>query len=341
MTTNSTNVTMASPRSDARRASRINPDYLSAGLLFALTVLMIACSRLISPSLGSWAQVSTVLTLGCFLLVAAFGQGLVILSGGLDLSVASLFMFGGVMSTALIGSSNAGAWYLMPAILVGAGLIGALSGVGIAWLKIPPFIMTMGVGIIVGSIALGYTSGSTLGGSPLFLEALMKGSLLNVPVVVLVFVAICVVGLMLQTRTVFGRNLYAIGGSLGAARVSGIPVTRTLVLTYTGSAICAAAGGALLTGYSGGATLMMGEPYLLPSIAAVVVGGSSILGGRGSFLGTIVGTLFLTTLDSVIAATGLAQGWRLIVSGLVIVVALLCQSSSAGSLATWFSRLRR
>jgi ribose transport system permease protein len=332
---------LAPARSDARRASRLNPDYLTAGLLLGLTVLMTLGSRLISPSLGSFSQLGTVITLGSFLLIVAFGQGLVILSGGLDLSVASLFMFGGVMSATLIGSENTGVWYLMPGIILAAGLIGALSGAGIACLKIPPFIMTMGVGIIVGSLALGYTSGSTLGASPAFLEVLMKGSLLNVPIILIVFVVICVGGLLVQTRMVYGRNLYAVGGSPGAARVSGVPVVRTLILTYAGSAMCAAVGGALLTGYSGGATLMMGEPYLLPSIAAVVVGGSSILGGRGSFLGTIVGTLFLTSLDSVIAATGLAQGWRLVVSGLVILIALLCQTSSGVSPGVWLARLKR
>lgn len=306
-----------------------------------LTVLMIVGSRLISSSLGSWSQVMTVLTLGSFLLIVAFGQGLVVLTGGLDLSVASLFMFGGVMSAALIGSGDDGVFYRMPAILISAGLIGAFSGVGIACFKIPPFIMTMGSGIIVGSAALGYTNGSTLGASPTFLVHLMQGTFLHVPIVILVFAVFCVVGLWIQTRTVFGRNLYAVGGSLGAARVAGIPVTRTLILAYAGSAICAAMGGALLTGYSGGATLMMGEPYLLPSIAAVVVGGSSILGGRGSYLGTIVGTLFLTSLDSVIAATGMGQGWRLIVSGLVIVVALTIQATTGLSMPTWLRGARR
>ncbi|MFT4437793.1 ABC transporter permease [Caballeronia sp. 15715] len=333
MNTKSNTSPLVELRRDTRRASKLDPDLVTAALLLVLTMAMLAGSRFISSSLGSWSQVQTVLTLGTFLLLVSFGQGVVVLSGGLDLSVAAMFMFGGVMTTALVETGDAGAWYLIPGVVLAAGVVGCISGVGVARLKIPPFIMTMGMGIIVGSLALGYTSGSTLGASPQFLEDLMKGSAAGVPYVVILFVSICVVGLLAQTRTVFGRNLYAVGGSPGAARVSGVPVTRTLVLAYAVSAMCAATGGILLTGYSGGATLSMGEPYLLPSIAAVVVGGSSILGGRGTFAGTMVGTLFLTTLDSLISATGLEQGWRLIVSGLVIVIALLLQTSSGGPLA--------
>lgn len=338
---NSVGVMALQASGDQRRSSRISPEHMTAGLLLVLTVLMIILSRFISASLGSWSQIMTVITLGSFLLVVAFGQGLVVMTGGLDLSVASLFMFGGVMSAALIGGSDIQVWFRMPAIILAAGAIGALSGVGVAVFRIPPFIMTMGTGIIIASAALGYTSGSTLGASPTFLVHLMTGSLAGIPLIVMVFAFVAVAGILFQSRTVFGRNLYAVGGSLGAAHVAGVPVLVTTVLAYGASAMCAAIGGALLTGYSSGATLMMGDPYLLPSIAAVVVGGSSITGGRGSFFGTIVGTLFLTTLDSVIAATGMGQGWRLIVSGGVIVVAVLIQASSGRPMPAWFVALTR
>ncbi|GAA3880411.1 hypothetical protein GCM10022405_02390 [Gibbsiella dentisursi] len=316
---------------DQRGSSRFNPEAVAPLLLLAVTVLMILFSRAISPALGSWAQVLMIITLTSFLLVVAFGQGLVILAGGMDLSVASLFMYGGVMSAGMIGSSGDNIAYMLPFILLSAAAIGAISGLGITLLRIPPFIMTMGTGIIVASLALGASGGSTLGASPRLLTELVKGNLFGVPCIVLFFIVFSLLGLAIQTRTVFGRNLYALGGSAGAAKVSGIPVGATTVGAYALSGLCAALGGALLTGYSDGATLRMGDPYLLPSIAAVVVGGSSILGGKGTFIGTIAGALFLVTVDSVIAATGLDQGWRLIVSGAIITVALLFQSGSANS----------
>ncbi|WP_413723804.1 ABC transporter permease [Sodalis sp. RH16] len=325
----------ASPRRDQRTGSRINGEYIAPLMLLLLTVLMIFASRLISPALGSWSQMLMIVTLSTFLLLVSFGQGLVILSGGMDLSVASLFMFGGVMSAGAIGADGGNVAYMLPLILLGAAAIGAFSGIGIALLGIPPFIMTMGTGIIVASLALGASGGSTLGASPPLLSALVKGSIAGMPCILAFFILFCLLGIFIQKSTVFGRNLYAMGGSLGAARVSGLPVTSVTIAAYALSGLSAAAGGALLTGYSDGATLRMGDPYLLPSIAAVVVGGSSILGGKGTFVGTIVGCLFLVTLDSVIAATGLSQGWRQIVSGVVITLALLFQSGSDNALAVW------
>ncbi|NDL62194.1 ABC transporter permease [Acerihabitans arboris] len=328
-------ISLAAPeagRIDRRANGRMSPESVAPLLLLGLTVVMILASRLISPSLGSWSQVLMIVTLGSFLLVVSFGQGLVVLSGGMDLSVASLFMYGGVMSAGAIGAAGGNIAYMLPLILLSAAAIGALSGLGITLLRIPPFIMTMGTGIIVASLALGATGGSTLGASPKLLADIVKGSVSGIPCIVLFTLVFSALGIVIQTRTVFGRNLYALGGSPGAARVGGIPVGAATVAAYALSGLCAALGGALLTGYSDGATLRMGDPYLLPSIAAVVVGGSSILGGKGTFIGTIAGSLFLTTVDSVIAATSLGQGWRLIVSGAIITVALLCQSGSANSL---------
>ncbi|WP_313685769.1 ABC transporter permease [Pantoea sp.] len=319
-------------RDDRRSGSRLNADFIAPVLLLLLTVVMILASRLISPALGSWSQVMMIITLASFLLVVAFGQGLVILSGGMDLSVASLFMYGGVMAAGMIGENGSNTLWMLPLILLSAAAIGAISGLGITLLRIPPFIMTMGSGIIVASLALGASGGSTLGASPPLLSAVVKGSLFGIPGILLFFIVFSLLALLLQSRTLFGRQLYALGGNGRAAAISGIPVGKVTVLAYALSGLCAALGGALLTGYSDGATLRMGDPYLLPSIAAVVVGGSSILGGKGTFIGTLAGSLFLTTVDSVIAATGLDQGWRLIVSGLIILLALLFQSSSINSI---------
>ncbi len=319
-------------REDQRSGTRLNADLIAPVLLLLLTLVMIFASRLISPALGSWSQVMMIITLSSFLLVVAFGQGLVILSGGMDLSVASLFMYGGVMAAGMISPGGANTAWMLPLILLSAAAIGAISGFGVTLLRVPPFIMTMGSGIIVASLALGASGGSTLGASPPLLSAVVKGSLLGIPCILLFFIIFSLAALLFQSRSLFGRQLYALGGNARAAAISGIPTVKVTVLAYALSGLCSALGGALLTGYSDGATLRMGDPYLLPSIAAVVVGGSSILGGKGSFIGTLAGALFLTTVDSVISATGLDQGWRLIVSGLIILLALLFQSGSINSI---------
>jgi ribose transport system permease protein len=320
---------------DTRRTTRWRPETIATLCIFLLSVLLIAGSRFVSPALGSWDQASTIVTLASFLIVVAFGQGLVILVGGLDLSVASLITLSAVLATTWIGGKDSGAFYLFPAILLVCAAIGAISGWGVTQLGVPPFIMTMATGIIVSSVALGYTSGTPRGNSPTLLVGLMKDQWAGVPVL-LIFVLLFAIGAaILQGRTSFGRNLFAIGASARAAYVAGVPVNRSIVLAYVMSAVAAGIAGLMLAGYSDGATLRMGDGYLLPSVAAVVVGGSSILGGSGSFVATVGGAVLLTTLSTVIAALGIGQGWRTVIEGAIILIALLLLRENT------FARLRR
>ena len=317
---------------DLRRGGGMSRETANAIIVFGLAILLILGSRFVSPALGSWSQVLTVLMLASFLIVLSFGQGLVILVGGLDLSIPSVITLGGVLAT---GWSGAGEWYVLPAILAVCALVGVFNGLGVTVLRIPPFIMTMATSIILASAALGYTSGTPRGASPAGLTALMKTTWLGVPGVVYFVVLFVVAGWLLQSRTVFGRKLYAVGANDQAARVAGVSVGSVTVQAYVVSAVCAGFVGMMLVGYANGATLRMGDNYLLPSIAAVVIGGSSILGGRGSFIGTVGGAFLLTTLGTVIAAIGLEQGWRTVIEGGIIVAALFFMREE------FFARLRR
>ncbi len=320
---------------DTRRVSRWRPETVTTFYIFALSILLIAGSRFVSPALGSWSQASTVVTLASFLIVVAFGQGLVILIGGLDLSVASVMTLGAVLGTTWIGGSNSGALYLIPLILIVCAAIGVVSGLGVTLLGVPPFIMTMATGIIVSSAALGYTNGTPRGSSPTLFVDLMKGEWAGVPILLVFIPLFAIAGAVVQGGTSLGRRLFAIGANPRAAYVAGVPVTGTTILAYGASAAFAGFAGLMLAGYSDGATLRMGDAYLLPSIAAVVVGGSSILGGRGSFMATVGGAVLLTTLGTVIAALGIGQGWRTVIEGAIVLVALLLLRENT------FARLRR
>ena len=320
---------------DTRRSGGIGRETINGIVVFALSILLILGSRFVSPALGSWSQVLTVLTLASFLVVLAFGQGLVILVGGLDLSIPALITIGGVLSTTWVGAGNPDAWYLLPAILGVCCLCGAFNGFGVTVLKIPPFIMTMATSIILASVALGYTSGTPRGAAPDVLTALMKSTWLGIPAVVFFVVLFAIAGWVVQSRTVLGRRLYAVGANPEAARVAGVSVGAVTMTAYVVSAACAGFVGMMLVGYANGATLRMGDNYMLPSIAAVVIGGSSILGGRGSFVGTVGGAVLLTTLGTVISAIGLEQGWRTVIEGGIIVAALLFLREEL------FARLRR
>lgn len=308
---------------DQRARGKIRRETISTILVFVICILLILGSRFISPNLGSWAQVQTVMVLASFLVVLSFGHGLVILIGGLDLSLPALITLGGVLATSLVGAGNPGAWYLLPLVLLICGGVGLVTALGIVWLKVPPFIMTMATSIIVASAALGFTKGTPRGASPEAMTWLMKSQALGMPLPVLFLVLFVAVGWLVQSRSTLGRYLYAIGTNPEAARIAGIPMLTAQIAPYVISAACAGFTGMMLAGYSNGATLRMGDNYLLPSIAAVVIGGSSILGGSGSFLGTVGGAILLTTLGTIISAIGLQFGLRTVIEGAVILIALL------------------
>lgn len=308
---------------DRRVASRIGRETVSGIVVAILCVVLMLGSRIVSPSLGGWTQAETILVLGSFLVILSFGQGLVILTGGLDLTLPSLITLGGVLATSWVGYGNPGAWYMLPAVLAICGAVGLMSAVGIVWLRVPPFIMTMAMSIIVASAALGITKGTPRGTAPEFAIALMKDRFLSVPSPIWFLVAFVLIGWLFQGRSVLGRYLYAVGTNATAARIAGVPVTAMQILPYVMSAVCSGIVGIMLAGYSNGATLRMGDNYLLPSIASVVIGGSSILGGRGSFLGTVGGAILLTTLGTIISALGLEVGFRTIIEGSIILIALL------------------
>lgn len=308
---------------DARGGARISRETISAISVAVLCVVLLFGARLINPALGSWSQVETVMVLGFFLVVLSFGQGLVILTGGLDLSLPATITLGGILATTWAGSGDAAQWYILPLVLAACGTVGLMSAIGVIWLRVPPFIMTMAMSIIVASALLGYTKGTPRGTAPDVAVALMKSDVLGLPTPIVALVVFVILGWLFQSRSVFGRYLYAVGTNVDAARNAGVPVIVTQILPYVISAICGGFVGIALVGYSSGATLRMGDDYLLPSIAAVVIGGSSILGGRGTFLGTVGGALLLTILGTIIAALGLEFGLRTIIEGSIILIALL------------------
>ncbi len=308
---------------DERARARVASSTITTIVIFVLTAALILGSRAISPSFGSWSQLGTILFLSSFLVFVAFGQGLVILVRGLDLSVASVIMLGGILTTAWMNGSNEGAWLLVPAILAICAAAGAVSGLGVTLLRIPPFIMTLATGIIIYSLCLGFTRGTPRGYAPPFLAELMRSTWFGVPALIIILAIFVVIAVLVQSGSAFGRRLYAVGNNPDAAHVAGLPTRLLTVSAYAVSGLCAGFTGMMLAGYANGATLRMGDDYLLPSVAAVVIGGSSILGGAGSFLGTLGGAILLTTLGTILAALGIGQGGKTIIEGSVILIALI------------------
>jgi ribose transport system permease protein len=257
--------------------------------------------------------------------VASYGQGLVILLGGIDLSIGVIISIGGMLIAGLTNGSDHALIWAIPITLISCIGIGLVNGLGVALMNIPPFIMTLAVGTTFFGVALGFTAGSLQKTVAPAVQALMSGYLIGIQTPIVLIACFVIAGSLWQSRTAVGRKLYALGSSMAAARVVGLPIKFLTIAVYGISGLCGGLAGILLAGYSSGATLDMGDPLLMPTIAAVVIGGARVSGGKGVYLGTFAGAIFLSALTTIITALSLSQGWRNIIQGGVIIVALILQ----------------
>lgn len=308
-----------------RPGLRISPELVPALVVLVCAILLIVATKVMNPGAGFDQQLAAVLVTSIFLVVASFGQGLTILLGGIDLSIGVVIGVAAMMISVLTDGQDAALPWAVPLTLAAGGFVGLVNGVGIAVAGVPPFIMTLASGITFFGIGLGFTSGLAQEPVAPALGYLMSGHWFDIPIPIVLIIAFVIAATLFQNGTSIGRKLYAIGSSTGAARVLGLPIGGLTVLAYTLSGLCAAISGLLLAGYSSAATLDMGNPLLLPTIAAVVIGGASVMGGRGTYFGTFAGALFLSALGTVITVLSLSQGLRDIIEGAIIVGALLAQ----------------
>jgi ribose transport system permease protein len=293
------------------------PAYICLAIVVVVTQVWLG-RAMFNP--GYW---NSLFVLSSFLAILALGQGTVILTGGLDLSVPWTIGISGIILAGMVSGSDAALVYALPTVLLMACAIGFANGVGIVYLGISPIVMTLAMNGILQGFALLYSQGTPAGFSSPMLRWFMTGRLLGMTPVVPFLVLFVIAAVILLGRTSFGRRVYGIGNGVRAARLSGIAVEKTLILVYMLSALCAALVGIMLTGFSGQASLGMGDDYLLPSIAVVVVGGALITGGRGHYLGMLGGVLLLTALQMLLAGTTLPYATRAILYGLVILGAVM------------------
>lgn len=309
-------------------ASRLSarPALSHAMIIWIIVVLLIPASRLVSDAFPSMNQIENIAVLGAFLGVAAFGEGLVILSGGFDLSVPSIVTAAGVFVAAWVQNGGSVAIGIVLALLIAAG-IGAVSGIGVGYFRIPAFIMTLAVGTIVSGALLGLNAGHPARPAPKALHDVFgSGRFIGIPTTIWFFAGFVIVAVLLQQVSSHGRRVYAVGNGELVASMSGLRVRAITASVYAIAGLCYGIVGLMLVGYSSGANLSLGNDYLLPSIAAVVVGGTSIKGGRGTYIGIVGGTLLLTTVATDISATSLAEGWKQVLYGAIVFGALILSS---------------
>jgi len=289
------------------------------------TLLLIIVGAFVSPGFGSPTQLISMMRVASFLGLMAIGQTIVILSGGdgIDLSVGQVATLGAIVGARLMDGSNANlaAGILVP-LLVGAA-IGLVNGLGIVYLGIPPFVMTLGMSGVAQGIVLAYTGGAAGGrGAPALSEFVNGRWLFDIPGVVWVWLILIALVTLLLRRTVPGWNLYAVGTNRRAARLSGVPVNRTAVFAYVASGLFAVLGGLMMLGFTQSIMLDIANNMTLPTVSAVVIGGTLAAGGVGSYVGTAIGALVLTVLTSFLTTLRMPSSWRDIISGIVLLVLL-------------------
>jgi len=300
---------------------RVDP---AVGTAFACIVGLLFVGSLYSRNFLSPEYLLQQIKVASFLGVIASGMMLAILIGQIDLSLPWAVTVGAMMSCAL-GHGPWGTAFAVPFGVLCGVAIGFFNGFGVAYLRIPSMIITLATNAVAQGLMVVYTGGFSPrdSASPVMRYLATGDSIPDLPNAVLCWIAVACATVVMLTRTTFGRAIYGIGNRERAAYLSGVNTRRIVLFVFAISGGASAFGGVLLAGYASKAAQSMGDAYLLPAIAAVVLGGTSILGGRGTYLGTIAGVLLITLLQSILSVMQIPEYGRQIIYGVVIIGMLL------------------
>jgi ribose transport system permease protein len=286
----------------------------------ALAALLVA-SVLIAPGSLSNRAILTALPVAAILAVASLGQSLTIQQGGIDFTVPGVMTMAAVLVTGESGSADDRLVRAVVIALVVSCVIGLLSGLAVALFRITPIIATLAVNALALGAVSSYAS-SAPKQSPPALASFAIGRTLGVPNTVIIAVVVLLIAVVVQTKMTFGRRFVAIGENPMTARAMGLPVIRYVIGTYVAAALCYGVAGLMLAGYVVAPSLSLGNPYLLATITAVVIGGTSFGGGRARLIGAAVAAVFLTQLNSLLNAISAPPSTSLLLQALAIAIAV-------------------
>jgi ribose transport system permease protein len=294
---------------------------------FGAAVLVFVVGEILKPGFASLNGIEAILEIASFVGFVAAGQAFVVLIGGIDLSVPWVLNGAAIL---LVTSSlgRDGRALTAVALTLGLGLaVGLVNGLGVAYLAVPAVVMTLGMNGVMEGLTLGRSKGLTCEScasyAPDAVRSAVRGHVLGLPADLLLWLGVILLVTFALSATTFGRRVYVIGNNPRAAFLAAVNVRLVTVALYMLSGLFAALAGIVLVGYGGQAALGMGDPYLFQSITAVVIGGVSILGGRGHYLGAVAGSITLVALISVLQAENMPEYGRNIVYGVTILLILL------------------
>jgi ribose transport system permease protein len=300
-------------------------------VVFGCTGLLLLVGSFYSANFLSADYLLQQLQVAAFLGIIASGVMVVILLGHIDLSIPWVVTVGGMMSTAAAGWWHYGEIYAIPFGLLCGAIFGVANGLGVAYLRIPSMIFTLGTNAVAQGLMVLHTGGfapQDHATDAMHFLAVQR-SIAGIPNALVVWFVIGIGLVFMLNRTTIGRYIYAIGNRERAAYLSGVDTRLVVVLCFALSGALAALGGVLLAGYSTKAYQAMGDAYLLPAIAAVVLGGTNILGGRGTYMGTVAGVVLITVLQSILSVMQMPEAYRQVIYGSVIITMLLVYGRGA------------
>lgn len=311
-----------------------NPPLLSrlkfrdAGTLLGLVIIGVVFSAL-SPVFLTAPNLVNILQQSSINACIALGMTLVIISGGIDLSVGPVAALSAVLGAAMLVAGVPVPLAVLGALSVGA-FCGFLNGALIAWGGLQPFIVTLGGLSLYRALALIFTGGTPIFALPDEFRAFTNGTLIGVPNPVVIVAVLALAAWVILNKTPLGEYFMAVGGNPEAARIAGVPVTLTKLAAYMISGLMAAVAAIVLIGRLGAAEPTLGTLWELDAIAAAAIGGASLMGGRGSILGTLIGCIILGTLRNGLTLMNVQAFYQLLATGIIIIVAMLIDKATSG-----------
>ncbi|HBE78464.1 MAG TPA: ABC transporter permease [Firmicutes bacterium] len=293
---------------------------ISSYIMSALILLVVA---ILKPGYTSLDHLKVISIDAAILGIVSLGQTFVILTGGIDLSIPWILTNAAFILTYLSGGDNSNLGLIIPVVLLISTLMGLFNGIGVAYLGISPIIMTLGSNIIFQGGLVGFSGGTPGGRSPEFVQYLILGKIGGLPVILLLWVLIIFVATVVLSKTPFGRQLYAVGNNEKVALFSGINVKFTKMIVYAASGFTAGLAGILFAGRLGQLYLGMGDEFQFQSITAVAIGGASLMGGSGSYIGTVAGAFTIIILSGLLSVFSLSTSVQQILYGLVLFIAVV------------------
>jgi ribose/xylose/arabinose/galactoside ABC-type transport system permease subunit len=290
--------------------------------VWAALALLVAIASALSPYFFSVNNFLNILNQSSVVGVAAIGVTLVMITGGVDLSVGSVISLSADICATVMNGDNSRIVFAIALSVSAGAAVGFVNGLLVAKRNLPSFILTLGTAAAVQGLGLLYTGGTASGAVAPWFERMIGGRPWgHIPGVVFIFITVAAVGLIIQKTTAFGSRLYFVGSNIRAASLSGLPVDRVLIIGYTLSGAAAGIAGVVLLARVGVSSAFAGQTYTFDALAAVLLGGTTFQGGRGGIVGTLAGVLILVVAFNLVNILGLNFNLQLVAKGVIIIAA--------------------